>query len=149
MLSIFDSNSAISSAMLLLSVNLYSTTSNPSFFAHSNCFAFEFSKSTPSAFTTLKILQYTILDFVMAGLSCLTEPEQRFLGFLYLAVASSIASLILLKSEYFIIASPLSINSPLNSIFRGIFWKFLALFVITSPIVPLPLVTASASSPSL
>ena len=118
---ILDSNSAISFASDALFVNLYSTTSKPSFFAHSNCFALEFSKSISSAFTTLKTLKYTFLSLVTAGFNCLTEPEQRFLGFLYLASASLMLSFILLKSEYFITASPLSISSPLYSIFKGTF----------------------------
>ena len=56
---------------------------------------------------------------------------------------------IFLKSEYLITASPLSTSCPLYEILIGIFLNVLALFVITSPTIPFPLVTAFSRVPLL
>ena len=93
------SNHAIVSIILSLSTILYSTTSNPCFLSHSNWYALEFLKSTLSADTSANAKKLTLRSLVILLLSCLTEPLQRFLGFLYFASISGISSLILLKSE--------------------------------------------------
>lgn len=126
-----------------------STTEKPCDSSHSNCLRIELSKLTFSALINANAKKLTLRFAVISLLSCLTEPEHRFLGFLYLAAKSVISSLIMLKSEYFITAFSSDYNSPVYGILRGIFLNTFALFVITSPTSPLPLVTALYKLPSL
>ena len=79
-------------------ISLCSTTWKPWAASQSNC-SFLVTKSFPSAETSEKAKNLTLRCFVMAGSSCRTDPEQRFLGFLYFAPSSVMEAFILSNSS--------------------------------------------------
>ena len=126
---------------------LNSTISNPWLCSHSICFSLLFSKSMFPASTKLNAKKLTFLLAVISLFSCLTEPLQRFLGFLYFASASGMDALILSNWLYVMTASPRRTSRPSKGISTGTLAKTLALLVMTSPTSPLPLVNALTRVP--
>ena len=151
-------NHCTTSSILEAVTSLPSTTSKPSEWRNFNCPSTELLMMSatvrPSGITNSFSISTrenaTRLTFRFAVISLFnwrTEPLHKFRGFLYFASTSSIVALIFSKSEYLMTASPRNTRCPLYAMLSGTFWNTFALLVTTSPISPLPRVTAFTREP--
>ena len=125
--------------------DVVNSRSKPKSFRKSRRFCLDFISSRP--LSTLNGKKRTPRLLQTAESSCLTVPDAKFRGVEYLSSSFSICSLISPKVVISIKASPVISKRSVYLIFLGTLTKVLALWVITSPTLPSPLVAAAVSSP--